>query len=1086
MCSVAHDYAAVAVTSRALPACWDSNATVNALLPCYTFDGRQKPHCVSVGYMQTAYIVQCLGSYALDNHCGTFLELHKPNDETILAQTRLFAEFTNGYRTTTLPLFHAGNRSRTVCNGDYEVIWWVLRTRYKYVVKYQKKLYITTPLCEFDDVTNDYRCAYCEHWFHGVCVQLSEEKAFAIAKFACPACTNKGCQTKYVADPKPSLDPSLLPLPRQFASLNIKQVLAGPSPSSVDKASAKFHQMLECGIVTAAFIHANGFHEPIVTDDSMGAVPGLRVPDSSIHVDDLPNILAAAKLIKTIDLSSQVPRQLTYTDVTSICNDGDSWCGNVEFPVIDTPLEYQISPPQLVLDLDWFQSSRAEIGGASFNPNTYIAMYSAHSFKDFCMSPNGSSTWLHHLYGPALTVYLVPPTPSHVDKFIEWCVSPARAAVHFADLTDKCIKIDVLPSSSLLIPASWMYSLYVPATATAMTTTGPETNVASTLQSSPSPPPQHPPSTAAVFLTGYFFHGFSMKDQVRVLEVEQTVARKASATGACVRVVYGEREKTNHDDMHVGRPPMWPMVTSAAQFPAPSPEMLKTWVWPAVQRFIGRLKRLQVLTEWETLGLLHILPLLRHCDLPNQGDSTVDALQALLGVKDPSLGGASTPVATSMASKGKAKKATTPSSQLSSMGPPHPPHGAPPSSSLVAASDSFLKQRDKKVCKCHLKKCVNCRNCTKRHCICGTPPPPLSTSLLVGGGLVGGGGVNLPSKKATLVLGDKKAKKKPPPTPATTIESTSTGPPMALSAVPYRPPPQLALQHTDTAQSLPPSGGALAPWATDDDPHDASSMWDHDMHQSFFSATELGLNMPGALELDDAFGIIDMVESSSLFSGYPPHPPPHPDAARVSPTAIKREYDGEEGGGGGGSTSSFSAPPPSSAQLGGGLHPHSSFLFDPTSAASADLYDSEKEGVKDFGDMTPDGDGSQRHRASCHRCGNLRKKNVRCLGCAEKMVEEHGPQTFIGGCPFHCYKKCPATKRCNLLSDEAMKLRGDDADSFKDDDMLMEFNIHDDDLDGSDIMAMPPSLADNPYHVPPHPSSSLSECDFDMDLGDLE
>ncbi|RHY92292.1 hypothetical protein DYB37_007496 [Aphanomyces astaci] len=157
MCSVAHDYAAVAVTSRALPACWDSNATVNALLPCYTFDGRKKPHCVSVGYMQTAYIVQCLGSFALDNHCGTFLELHKPNDETILAQTRLFAEFTNGYRTTTLPLFHAGNRSRTVCNGDYEVIWWVLRTRYKYVVKYQKKLYITTPLCEFDDVTNDYR-----------------------------------------------------------------------------------------------------------------------------------------------------------------------------------------------------------------------------------------------------------------------------------------------------------------------------------------------------------------------------------------------------------------------------------------------------------------------------------------------------------------------------------------------------------------------------------------------------------------------------------------------------------------------------------------------------------------------------------------------------------------------------------------------------------------------------------------------------------------------------------------------------------------------------------------------------------------
>ncbi|CEG45319.1 phd-finger protein [Plasmopara halstedii] len=79
-----------------------------------------------------------------------------------------------------------------------------------------------------------------------------------------------------------------------------------------------------------------------------------------------------------------------------------------------------------------------------------------------------------------------------------------------------------------------------------------------------------------------------------------------------------------------------------------------------------------------------------------------------------------------------------------------------------------------------------------------------------------------------------------------------------------------------------------------------------------------------------------------------------------------------------------------------------------------------------------------RHRASCHRCGNLRKNNVQCsvcphifcAKCAEKMIEEHGNQIFEIGCPvckelcccgknrsiscthkFHCYKKCPSTKR---------------------------------------------------------------------------
>jgi hypothetical protein len=47
------------------------------------------------------------------------------------------------------------------------------------------------------------------------------------------------------------------------------------------------------------------------------------------------------------------------------------------------------------------------------------------------------------------------------------------------------------------------------------------------------------------------------------------------------------------------------------------------------------------------------------------------------------------------------------------------------------------------------------------------------------------------------------------------------------------------------------------------------------------------------------------------------------------------------------------------------------------------------------------------HRASCHRCGNLRKKKtmctrcpyVFCARCADKMIEEHGNDVFLNGCP---------------------------------------------------------------------------------------
>lgn len=51
------------------------------------------------------------------------------------------------------------------------------------------------------------------------------------------------------------------------------------------------------------------------------------------------------------------------------------------------------------------------------------------------------------------------------------------------------------------------------------------------------------------------------------------------------------------------------------------------------------------------------------------------------------------------------------------------------------------------------------------------------------------------------------------------------------------------------------------------------------------------------------------------------------------------------------------------------------------------------------------------HRASCHRCGNLRKNKtlctrcpyVFCSKCTEKMIEEHGPGIFHDGCPVVCF-----------------------------------------------------------------------------------
>lgn len=389
--------------------------------------------------------------------------------------------------------------------------------------------------------------------------------------------------------------------------------------------------------------------------------------------------------------------------------------------------------------------------------------------------------------------------------------------------------------------------------------------------------------------------------------------------------------------MSPGRPlGIWPIVPAASHFLAPpSVDIVRFWIWPAVQRFILRLKSLQILTDWEKHGLLQVLPLLRQHDFPGHGDTTIDALQALLGSKDPVVGLSNT----NSSKLAKTKKTTMPT---------------PPTASVIGTDSTSALKRDKKVCKCHLKKCANCRNCMKRHCICVTQQP-LNPSN--------------PKKNQNNSVDVKKEKvpKKKAATPApTTAAAPVDSKPLAT---PLIAPP---------APALPPSSAmSIPPWNTDEDEEtlrqDVSSMWElsNDMNQSFFSGNELGINMSGTLELDDAFGIIDMVESSSLFSGYP-----RDDGIGATATPIKEEP--------------IQTPSTSSAQH--------SFLFEAGHVSVTGLpdsyYDSEKDAsmdMKDFvgGDMTPNDDGSVRHRASCHRCGNLRKKNVRCLGCPHIFCQKY-------------------------------------------------------------------------------------------------
>ena len=130
------------------PACWDYNTTIEAHTPCYTTEGEKENSCVTLGISSTNYIVQCGGAFANDPLCGTFLEIHLPDDDEILGDKRITEEFTSGYRTMTLSLNYKGMKDRVVCRGQYE-LWWVQRTRYARIVEMKKRFFLTFPTCDW-------------------------------------------------------------------------------------------------------------------------------------------------------------------------------------------------------------------------------------------------------------------------------------------------------------------------------------------------------------------------------------------------------------------------------------------------------------------------------------------------------------------------------------------------------------------------------------------------------------------------------------------------------------------------------------------------------------------------------------------------------------------------------------------------------------------------------------------------------------------------------------------------------------------------------------------------------------------------
>ena len=92
-----------------------------------------------IGWAINNTLLHCANEFQHQTWCGSFLEIHRPLNATILSQKRITKYSSQNYSFDYLS-------TKNICAGKYEV-WFVFRTSIGYVLQFVKPFFIQSPSC---------------------------------------------------------------------------------------------------------------------------------------------------------------------------------------------------------------------------------------------------------------------------------------------------------------------------------------------------------------------------------------------------------------------------------------------------------------------------------------------------------------------------------------------------------------------------------------------------------------------------------------------------------------------------------------------------------------------------------------------------------------------------------------------------------------------------------------------------------------------------------------------------------------------------------------------------------------------------
>mmetsp|Transcript_16054 Transcript_16054/g.27074 ORF Transcript_16054/g.27074 Transcript_16054/m.27074 type:complete len:133 (+) Transcript_16054:711-1109(+) len=94
---------------------------------------------VPIAWFMSGFVVQCSTVYSKRGNCGTYIEIHKPNNPYIEEEVRIVESYQSGFNTQYIS-------TKNLCSGRYE-FWIVVRSRNGSVLQFVKPFFSRYPSC---------------------------------------------------------------------------------------------------------------------------------------------------------------------------------------------------------------------------------------------------------------------------------------------------------------------------------------------------------------------------------------------------------------------------------------------------------------------------------------------------------------------------------------------------------------------------------------------------------------------------------------------------------------------------------------------------------------------------------------------------------------------------------------------------------------------------------------------------------------------------------------------------------------------------------------------------------------------------